>query len=332
MKKIMIKKKHIVVIGGGGGGGSTLDALRDTGHDISSVVTMADSGGSTGVLRRELGVHAPGDIRRHIEGLSHAPEETRALLAYRFSHGTLKGHSMGNLLLAGAERATKSIEQAIDIVGNMCKVGGSILPVTLGNVQIHAIFENKKKLTSEADIAKSTYFKSLLLRDLYITPKNTRANPRALDAIGRADLIVIAPGNIYTSILPILLIPGVSRALADSRAKKVLIVNPVLVKKQYSAMCVHQIVEEIERHTNSQVCDIIAYNTSAVPKDILTHYMPVAQQNCCRVFAKSQHRRFLRLRLGPNKKSASAHDAISHQRSPVAYHGAHMRKILLKLL
>src|SRR3989304_5233476 len=216
-------RKKIVVLGGGTGNFVILRGLKKYDVDLSAIVSMADSGGSTGILRDELGVLPPGDVRQCLVALSDSSRLMRSLMNYRFENGNLGGHSFGNLLLSALEKVTGSFEKAVEEVGRILYIKGKVIPVTLNQVHLKMILNNRKVLEGEAEVYLSKEisngYKSIFLEPF---PK---VNPKVIDEIMNADVVVLGPGGLYTSLIPILLVEGVSDALIKTDAQSIFVVN-----------------------------------------------------------------------------------------------------------
>lgn len=227
----MVKKKKIVVIGGGTGTFQVLTGLKKYPLEISAVVTMSDSGGSTGRLRKELSILPPGDARRALIALSNLPlaqKTIEKLFDFRFESGKgLKGHSMGNLLLAALMQITGREDLAIKEAGKILAVSGFVFPVTLDKTHLVARLENGKRIKGESKIdlrhARGDDWK-IPIKKVSLIPQ-ARIFKDTEKAILGADLIVLGPGDLFTSIIPNLLVTGVPQAILRSRAKVVLIIN-----------------------------------------------------------------------------------------------------------
>jgi uncharacterized cofD-like protein len=205
----------IVVIGGGTGSFSVLSGLKNYAHDITAIVNMSDDGGSTGILRDELGVLPPGDIRQCLVALSQSDQIMRDLFNYRFAEGTFEGHSFGNLFLTALEKVTGSFDAAVGTASQVLNISGRVVPVTLTNSQLVLARADGTRLTGQHAIEGA----QLTPRPkLSLTPSPT-LNPEAAATIAAADLIVIAPGNLYASLAPTLIVPGLGAAVAGSPAK-----------------------------------------------------------------------------------------------------------------
>lgn len=210
--------KKVVTIGGGTGNFTVLKGLRRYAVDISAIVSMADDGGSTGILRDELGVLPPGDVRQCLVALSDSSRLMRSLMNYRFEQGGLEGHSFGNLLLSALEKVTGSFEKAVEEVGKILSIKGKVIPITTHQVRLKMILKNCQALEGEQEVYLSEEIEKGY-NSIYLEPHPT-VNPHAINEIINADLIVIGPGGLYTSLIPSLLIEGVSKALKKVTQRK----------------------------------------------------------------------------------------------------------------
>lgn len=223
--------KRVVVIGGGTGTYQVLVGLKKYPLELSAVVAMSDSGGSTGRLRREFQILPPGDIRRALIALSNLPlaEKTlEQLFDFRFHSGKgLKGHSMGNLLLAALTQITGREDLAIKEAGKILAVSGFVYPVTLDKTNLVAVLENGKRIVGESKIDlrwQGEEQADVPIKQVYLQPR-AKVFKEAWDALRAAELIVLGPGDLYTSVIPNLLVGGVTEAIFASRAKVALVVN-----------------------------------------------------------------------------------------------------------
>jgi uncharacterized cofD-like protein len=213
---------RIVTIGGGTGLSTMLRGLKHHTANITAIVTVADDGGSSGRLRRELGVLPPGDFRNCIVALADAEPLMAKLFQYRFSQGSgLDGHSFGNLFIVAMSGITGNFEEAIREASRVLAVNGQILPSTLENVTLCAEQTDGAHVRGESQISATT----LPIRRVYLQPDRPAAYPDAVKAILEADIIVVGPGSLYTSILPNLLVDGIAKALLASDAFKVYVCN-----------------------------------------------------------------------------------------------------------
>jgi uncharacterized cofD-like protein len=260
---------NLVVIGGGTGSFTLLQAFKGSFELITALVNMADNGGSSGMLRDELGVLPPGDIRQCLVALSPAPE-LRDLFNYRFDNGTLKGHTLGNIFLSALEKTTGNFTQAVKSASKILRITGQVIPITTVDTHLVMLDADKKTITGQFLIENTDM--SLETRPELSLEPNAGINPEARDAILKADIIVIAPGNLYTSLAPALLVRGVGEALKESKAKKIYICNLVTKPKQTDNYDVDEYASEIERFIGSPVLDYVFYNNEEPPADLLSRY------------------------------------------------------------
>jgi len=265
--------KRIVTIGGGTGTFAVLSGLRaHEDLDLSAIVTMADDGGSTGRLRDEYGVLPPGDLRQCLVALSEAPNIMRELFSFRYDRGGLKGHSFGNIFLSTLERMTGDLDRALDIAGDVLKIRGSVIPVTLEKVKLMAELGNGKRLEGEHSITNCERISRFGLKRLWLAPR-PKANPKALAAIRDADLIVVGPGSFYSSIVPNFLVSGVLPVLRRSKAKKVFVANLMNKDGQTDGFTAVTYVETLEHLAGrGQIFDAVLCNTTLPAEALLRRY------------------------------------------------------------
>lgn len=262
--------KKVVVIGGGTGNFVVLRGLKKYDVDLSAIVSMADSGGSTGILRDELGVLPPGDVRQCLVALSNSSRLMRSLMNYRFENGNLGGHSVGNILLSALEKVTGSFERAVEEAGRILFIKGKVIPVTMNQVHLKMILNNRKLLEGEAEIYLSQEIDQGY-KSLYLEPF-PKVNPLVTAAIKQADLIVIGPGGLYTSIIPNLLVEGVVEALHNSQAKKLFVVNLMNRFGQTSGFKVKDYLAELVKFLEKDLFDFILVNKTRPPKHLIDVY------------------------------------------------------------
>lgn len=262
--------KKVVVMGGGTGNFAVLRGLKNYGLDLSAIVSMADDGGSTGVLRDELGVLPPGDVRQCLVAMSDSSRLMRSVMNYRFENGGLGGHSFGNLLLSVLEKVTGSFEKAVEEVGRILYIKGKVIPVTMHEVRLKMILKNRKILEGEKEIYLSEEidkgYESIFLEPF------PQANPRALDEIRSADLIVMGPGGLHTSIIPNLLVRGLSQAVCETDAKTVFVCNLMNRLGQTTGFKVSDYHREVVRFIGKDVFDYILVNNQKPEPELIERY------------------------------------------------------------
>jgi len=254
---------RIVAIGGGHGLATLLRGLKEYTHSITAVVTVADDGGSSGRLRRERGILPPGDIRNCLAALSNDEALLTQLFQYRFANGqdSLDGHSFGNLFISALAEITGSFEEAVAESGRVLAVHGRVLPSTLHDVRLVADimlpnFVNEVRIEGESQIPGVAG----VVRRVWLEPNVPPAFPQAVQAILSADLIVIGPGSLYTSILPNLLVPDISQAVRASRALKIYICNVATQPGETLNYSCSDHVRALQEHTGGGLFDLIVVN------------------------------------------------------------------------
>ncbi len=262
--------KKVVVIGGGTGNFVVLRGLKKYPLDLTAIVSMADDGGSTGILRDELGVLPPGDVRQCLVALSNSSRLMRSLMNYRFENGGLGGHSFGNLLLSALEKVTGSFEKAVEEAGKILYIKGKVIPVTTNQVRLKMVLNNRKVLEGEKEVYLSQEI-DLGYKMIFLEPF-PKVNPRVIEEIQSADLIVIGPGGLHTSLIPNLLVEGVSEAVVKSDAKRVYVVNLMNRKGQTTGYKSSDYLKELIRYMGKDVFDHILINVQKPAKELIDVY------------------------------------------------------------
>ncbi|MBU1179429.1 YvcK family protein [Patescibacteria group bacterium] len=257
-------KKKITTIGGGTGHFALLSGLKRYNIDISAIVNMADDGGSTGRLRNELGVLPPGDVRQCLVALSEAPEVLRDLFLYRFGMGRLAGHNFGNIFLSAMQKLTNRFEDAVLEAGKILNIKGRVIPVTVEPMTLMAEFENKKVVKGEDKIGN---YKKSKLKKVFLE-NEVHTSYEAVQAILEADLIIFAPGDLYTSVIPNLLSFGMTEALRRTNAKIIYVVNLMTRRGETDDFGAYNFVMELEKYLGVNVVDYVLVNT-AVPSEAM---------------------------------------------------------------
>lgn len=259
-----MNKPKVLVIGGGTGSYVVLSALKESGLDLTAVVTMTDSGGSTGRLRDQLGVLPPGDLRQALVALSDSPEIWRKIFAYRFDNGDFSGHNFGNIFLSVIERITGSVEEAISEASKVLDVAGKVMPITFSNCTLCAEYEDGSLIEGESNIDDSLT-KRPRIKLMYLVPEAI-PNPKIITEIKQADYIVFAPGDLYTSIIPNFLVNGINKEIAKSKAKKIYFVNLMTKRGQTDDYKASDHVYEIERYSGCFLDYVVVNNKKPNPE------------------------------------------------------------------
>jgi len=265
------KEVKIAVIGGGTGSFMMLSALKEHTTQLAALVSMADDGGSTGVLRDELGTLPPGDVRQCLVALSDSPK-VRDLFDYRFEEGTFIGHSFGNILLTALEKITGSFSDAVETASEILHVNGTVIPSTLDNVRLMMEWPESGTVLQGERIINADFFKHDPRKATLSLVPSATANPMALLAIEQADVVVVAPGNLYTSLGPLLIVDGIADALKKTKAVCIYVPNLVTKHGQTTGFTVSDHAAEIERFVGAPFLDYVIYNNEKPTKTILRRY------------------------------------------------------------
>jgi uncharacterized cofD-like protein len=289
--------KKIVVIGGGTGIFNVLQGLKDYPYKISAVVSMADDGGSTGFLREEFGILPPGDIRRALIALSSSDKKILSeLFNYRFQQGKgLAGHSLGNLLLTALERICGNFGDAVKEACRILNVRGNVIPVTLEKTRLYARLENGVVIKGETNIDIPKHDGRLRISDVFLKPK-VHANPEAREAILEADFVVLGPGDIFTSLIPNLLVLGIKEALEKSHARLVYILNIMTKFGETYKFAASDFIKTIEKYLGKKRINYCIVNTQRPQEELLSLYR--SEQDEPVVFDKENFPRYIRILEG----------------------------------
>ncbi|MEP6710443.1 MAG: gluconeogenesis factor YvcK family protein [Candidatus Saccharibacteria bacterium] len=250
----------IAVIGGGTGSFTLLSALKDHTNQIAALVNMVDDGGSTGVLRDEFGTLPPGDVRQCLVALSTSPK-VRELFNYRFEEGTFGGHSFGNILLTALEKTTGSFNEAVETASEILRVRGTVVPMTLEDVRLKMEWPEASLILQGERVIDAEHFKNDPRKATLSLVPEVAVNPTAVKAILQADLVLIAPGDLYTSLGPLLIVPEISQALKTTQAIKIYVSNLVTKQGQTDGFSVSDHADEIERLGGGHFLDYVLYNS-----------------------------------------------------------------------
>jgi uncharacterized cofD-like protein len=263
--------KQVVCLGGGTGTFTVLRGLKQySSLHLSSIVNMSDSGGSTGKLRNDLRVLPPGDVRQSLIALSEEDDLMQQIFTYRFEEGDLRGHNLGNIILAGLEKITGSFQAAVNKVSDLLAIRGKVIPVTLQKTDLVAELEDGELIFGETNIDEPSYNRQIKIKRVFLSPK-VQANEDAILALQQADMIVIGPGDLYTSIIPNLLVVGVPESFQKTAAMVVYIANLMTKYGQTDGMTAVQHVTLLERYLKRKV-DVVLWNTRKLPQQALKKY------------------------------------------------------------
>ncbi len=266
-----MRTKRIVTIGGGTGSFTLLQGLKQYPFHLSAIVSMADDGGSTGVLRDELGVLPPGDVRQCLVALSESSEKMRELMNYRFDNGGLKGHSFGNLLLSALEKMEGSFSEGVRRAMEILNVRGEVIPVTDEDAHLEMILSDGTQLEGESEINHAETIQKVGIGK-FSFEKPVKASALALRRISEADAIVIGPGNFYCSLLPNVLVRGCREAIRTSRARVIFVANLTNKRGHTSGWDVDDSVRELERYIGRGRVDFVIWNRKKPAKKLIQKY------------------------------------------------------------
>jgi uncharacterized cofD-like protein len=260
---------RVVAVGGGNGLAALLRGLKAHTSNLTAVVTMADDGGSSGLLRRDMGMPPPGDLRNCLVALADDESVMSRLFKYRFpADGGLQGHSFGNLFMAALTEVTGDFELAVEESTQVLKVRGRVLPSTLDDVVLHAQLVGGGRVSGESTITAAD---RLPLR-VWLSPSVPRPHPQALSALGRADLVVLGPGSLYTSVLPNILIPEIRDALTLTRAWVVYVCNVMTQAGETDGYSAADHLQALHLHGLSGVVDVVLVNDAPLSPDLAQSY------------------------------------------------------------
>lgn len=268
-KRVLEKGPRIVVIGGGTGLSTLLHGLKEYSSNITAIVTVADDGGSSGRLRRDFGMPPPGDIRNCLVALADAEPLMGRLFQFRFEEGgELGGHSFGNLFIAAMTRVTGDFDAAIKESSKVLAIRGSVLPSTLDKISLVAKHADGSETIGESNIPKA----ASPVRRISLRPINCRATDETIDAIRKADAIVLGPGSLYTSIMPNLLVGNIYREMIASKAVKIYACNVMTQKGESDGYKASDHLRAIIDHAVPGVIEYCIVNTAKIPPELLKKY------------------------------------------------------------
>jgi uncharacterized cofD-like protein len=309
MKRNPEKGLNIVAIGGGTGLSTLLRGLKVFTSNITAIVTVADDGGGSGILRRDLGIIPPGDIRNCILALAHTEPLMEKLIQYRFKKGMLKGQSFGNLFLAAMNGISESFEQAIRRVSDVLAVKGRVLPVSLDDIMLCAELEDGFIIKGESAISKHNSVHPGRIKRIYLEPEKSKAMEGVAEAIAGADAIVLGPGSLYTSIIPNLLVDGIPRFISEASAHKVYVCNIMTQPGETDGYTASDHIRAIEEHSCAGIVQSCIVNTSLVPDELLERYK---EEGACQVYIDRPRLSSMGIDMVEGDIASYANDLVRH--------------------
>lgn len=263
---------HIVAIGGGSGISAILPGLKQITSKITAVITVSDDGGSTGRLREDMGIIAPGDIRNCLVALANTDKYMRQLFDYRFESGDLKGHSFGNLFIAAMSDIYNDFGKAVYKTGEVLSITGKVLPLTLEDTALIAELENGDIIRGESIIPEKVIESKSNIKRIKIDPEDIEIFEDARRDILEADIVIFGPGSLYTSLIPNLLAKDMVNLILESKAKVYYIVNAVTQEGETTSYTVYDHYKAIIDHAGKKFIDTIIVNTKIPEKEIVKKY------------------------------------------------------------
>ena len=263
---------RVAARGGGTGLSTMLRGLKYYTDNLTAIVTVADDGGGSGMLRQDLGMPPPGDIRSCLQAMANAEPIMEDLLDYRFKEGSLAGQSFGNLFLAALNGISPSFDQAVARMSEVLAINGQVLPVTNENVNVVAEFENGTSVMGESKISAFKRAQNCRITRVYMRPERPAPLDAALEAIRRADIILLGPGSLYTSVIPNLLVDGVAEAIASSHALRIYIANIMTQEGETEGYTLSDHLKALFAHAQEGLVDLCLANSTELPTQVVERY------------------------------------------------------------
>lgn len=270
----MRTKIKVVTIGGGTGLSVLLRGLKKYPLEITAVVTVADDGGSSGKIRSDMNIPSPGDIRNVIAALSDVEPYLEKMFQYRFDSGEVKGHPVGNLMIAAMTDIHGDFSTAVKVMSRILNVRGTVLPTTNDIATLNAVLSDGEIIRGESSITKA----GGVIDHVYITPSRVKPNEDVLKAIEEADYIIMGPGSLYTSIIPNLVISKVSEKIRESNAKKIYVCNVMTQHGETDNYTVSDHIVAINKHVEENIFDLVIANSREFDDSILSRYHKEKQE------------------------------------------------------
>ena len=270
----MSTKIKVVTIGGGTGLSVLLRGLKKYPLEITAVVTVADDGGSSGKIRSDMNIPSPGDIRNVIAALSDVEPYLEKMFQYRFDSGEVKGHPVGNLMIAAMTDIHGDFSTAVKVMSRILNVRGTVLPTTNDIATLNAVLSDGEIIRGESSITKA----GGVIDHVYITPSRVKPNEDVLKAIEEADYIIMGPGSLYTSIIPNLVISNLSEKIRESKAKKIYVCNVMTQHGETDNYSVCDHIVAINKHVEENIFDLVIANSREFDDSILSKYHKEKQE------------------------------------------------------
>lgn len=269
----MYSHKRVACIGGGTGLSTMLRGLKLFTSELTAIVTVADNGGSSGKIRREMNILPPGDIRNCLLALAETEPIMEEIFQHRFMEGSLKGQNLGNLFLAALTQMYGSFEAAVDKANEVLRVKGQVVPVTTENVELLATYVDGTQVLGEHEIVYTNKVVRKRIETVELVPNHPKAYSKAIEAIVKADLIVLGPGSLYTSIIPNLLVKGISEAIRKSNGTVIYVGNIMTQPGETDHYTLKMHVEAIENYLGKNVIHYVIANQTELDKEVEGYYL-----------------------------------------------------------
>ena len=323
------KKKNIVVMGGGTGTSVVLEGLKKYPVNLSAIITTADDGSSSGKLRKEFNMIPPGDIRQCLVALA---SRDFGYLNERFQQGSLAGHTLGNLLITLFCQKNKDFQQAIDELLKMTGAAGSLIPMTLAPTTLVAKLRDGRVLRGEKNITSSREILTKLA-SISLAPRDIKANPRAALAIKNADIIIVGPGNLFSSIIPNFLVKEISAEFRKAKAKKIYVANLFAQPGHTDGFSVSDFVKTLAVHIGEDAFTHVVYNNRSIPEFLLKAHGNAIVAAPVRVTGefKKDKRYVGRALASSSPRRISASDPIASIRNPFLHDSKKLAKVVMEL-
>jgi len=304
----------VVTIGGGSGLSVLLRGIKKHTSNITAIVTVADDGGGSGVLREDLGMLPPGDLRNCILALANTEPVMEQLLQYRFEEGKLKGQNFGNLLIAAMNGISNGFEEAIQRVNDIFAVTGKVMPATVKNVELAAVLKDGTKVIGESLIPQKAIERNVGIDRVFLVPENAKSLPEALKAIENADVIIYGPGSLYTSVIPNLLLRDIVKILKTSKVPKIYVSNLMTQPGETDGYSISDHVKAIADHIGEDIVDYVLLNNGNIDKEVELKYLELGAEPLLfteedRLFLEKLHIRTIVDDFTEVKKMYLRHDA-----------------------
>ncbi len=324
--------KKVVTIGGGTGTFTVLSGLKNYPLDLTAIIAMTDDGGSSGVLRDEYGVLPPGDLRQALVALSDAGGDMRDLFNHRYQNGGLKGHNFGNLFISTLEQVTGNLDKALEVVSNILNIRGHVIPVTLSKVKLKIELNNGKIIHGEDAMRGYRLLSKFGVKKMRLEP-DAVANPKALEAIKGADLIIVCPGHLYGSLIPNFLVKGIGQAVAKSKAKKVYVANLMNRHGDTDNFTVKDYVDALEKAIGKKgTFDYVVYNTKTPPKNLIKKYAEEGEPVVCGDECQNAAFKLVGANLlSKNVTNITKGDTLAWQRALIRHDSDALAKVIVGL-